>query len=270
MEFYDAHCHLQDARLEPHLDDLQKRYNRFGVGGAVVNGTGEGDWHQVARLCQRYSFLKPSFGLHPWRVNEASGRWKESMLERLDQFPQAGVGEIGLDRWIQGYDLEKQEEAFVWQLRIAAERNLPVSIHCLKAWGWMLEVLQRVELPSRGFLLHSYGGSSEMVEAFADLGAYFSVSAYFAFERKAKQRDAFRKVPLDRLLIETDAPDMKGPDQYVSETLEADITLNSPLNIVGVYEFSADLLEVPLEDLKQKVGTNYCRFFGIKMGPTEL
>ena len=76
----------------------------------------------------------------------------------------AAVGEIGLDRWKEGLNYEGQEDVFVTQLRIAAERNLPASIHCLKAWGRILELLQEGPVPERGFLLHSYGGPTEMVQ----------------------------------------------------------------------------------------------------------
>ena len=91
----------------------------------------------------------------------------------------AAVGEIGLDRWKEGLNYEGQEDVFVTQLRIAAERNLPASIHCLKAWGRILELLQEGPVPERGFLLHSYGGPTEMVQAFAQLGAYFSFQVIF-------------------------------------------------------------------------------------------
>src|SRR5206468_3835534 len=120
--------------------------------------------------------------------------------------------EIGLDRWIENYDLPLQEEMFVWQLRLAAERNLPVSIHCLQAWGKLLELLQKEPRPACGFVLHSYGGPREMIPPLMKLGAYFSLPGYFAHERKQKQRETFQAVPLDRLLIETDAPDQMLPD----------------------------------------------------------
>src|SRR5690606_11232155 len=114
---------------------------------------------------------------------------------------------------IENPDLPAQEEVFVRQLELAAERNVPATIHCLKAWGRLNEILRAEKRPACGFLLHSYGGPAEMVRGFAGLGAFFSISGHFANERKSRQRETFRSVPLDRLLIETDAPDMPLPGE---------------------------------------------------------
>ena len=140
--------------------------------------------------------------------------WELNLNRFLDQAP-AGVGEVGLDRWIKDFDLQDQERVFVTQLRIAAERDLPLSIHCLQAWGRLLEVLQAQPRPRCGFLLHSFGGPREMIPALSRLGAYLSLPGYYAHDRKARQREAFKTVPLDRLLLETDAPDQPLPLERV-------------------------------------------------------
>src|ERR1019366_5990338 len=122
-------------------------------------------------------------------------------------------------------------------LQIAAARNLPVSIHCLQAWGRLHELLRDHPRPARGFVLHSFGGPAEMIPAFAKLGAYFSFPGYFLHERKPRQRETFRQVPPDRLLIETDAPDQPLPDEKVLHPLVAadGRPLNHPANLVAVY-----------------------------------
>ncbi|MDQ8203317.1 TatD family hydrolase [Pelagicoccus sp. SDUM812003] len=264
MSFYDAHCHLQDERLGPYLEEVQESYQRLSVRRAVVNGTSESDWQAVADLVASVDRARASYGLHPWFVTQASSEWKERLRGRLDDDPSACVGEIGLDRWIKDYDIDAQRDAFHWQLGLAAERERPVTIHCLQAWGMMLESVEECDLPSCGFLLHSYGGSAEMVESFAALGAYFSVSGYFALERKAKQREVWKQVPVDRLLIETDAPDMAGPDEYRKVSLRGEDgeEINHPANIEGVYEFVSKLRAMPMDELKEVVRENFVRLFG--------
>lgn len=261
MSFYDAHCHLQDERIAPFADDIVALCKSLGVQELVVNGTCEQEWDAVVELARRFDCVRPSFGLHPWKVKEASENWQSRLGELWDENPQSAVGEIGLDRWIEGYDLPRQEEAFLWQLEEARKRNLPVSIHCLRAWGKLDEVLRQQELPAGGFLLHSFGGPVEMVAPLARLGAYFSLSAYFAQARKEKQRAAFRAVPLDRLLIETDAPDMKGPDNVAPHRIASDPALNHPANIVYVYRFAAEYFEIGEAELRTIVAENYRRFF---------
>lgn len=264
MPLFDAHCHLQDARLAGARSDLGGLYRRFGVEKAVVNATCEEDWGSVATLAEEHGFVFPSFGLHPWHVNDAREGWQERLSVYWDRFPNSGVGEIGLDRWIDNYDLPAQREAFRWQLEFARKRDRPASVHCLQAWGALQDTLRSTPLPERGFLLHSFGGSRELIEPLAKLGAYFSISPYFAHERKEKQRQALKTIPLDRLLIETDAPDMAGPTDRRSVELRAPdgSVLNHPINIVSTYAFVAELFEMSQETLEDLVFENWNRLFG--------
>jgi len=261
MNFYDAHNHMQDVRLRPHLEPIIAATRAEAVKRMVVNGARESDWPDVRDLARKYPEVLPSFGYHPWYIRERSENWQQKLIEFLDQVPSA-IGEIGLDRWIKDHDFAEQEKVFVAQLRIAAEWNLAVSIHCIEAWGPLLEILQR-NRPPRGFVLHSYGGSREMVPIFAKLGAYFSLPGYFAHERKTRQRETFKHVPLDRLLIETDAPDQLLPDERNRFPLldAGGKPINHPANLRAVYEFAAELLGLPLDELAAQVETNFLRLF---------
>lgn len=263
MKLYDAHNHLQDDRLAPHLEDAVVQAQQQGVARMVVNGSCESDWPQVLELARRFPAVLPSFGYHPWYVKERTENWKSALTNFLDQVPSA-IGEIGLDRWIPDFDLPQQEDVFLWQLQLAAERNLPVSIHCLRAWGRLHELLRDNARPACGFLLHSYGGPVEMVAALAKLGAYFSISGHFANERKARQAQTFRHMPPDRLLIETDAPDMWPPEKWNAFPLmdSSGKTINHPANLAGVYRFAAELLGESIESLAIRTEKNFLRLFG--------
>ncbi len=262
MRLYDAHNHLQDDRLtEP--ERLVAACRREGVARMVVNGACETDWPQVAALAQRFPEVLPSFGYHPWYLHERSPNWLNVLRETLDRTPGA-VGEIGLDRWKPGLDYAGQEEAFVAQLKLAADRELPASIHCLQAWGRMFDLLRAGPRPRRGFLLHSYGGPREMVQPLAALGAYFSFPGRYADEKKARQREAFQAVPADRLLVETDAPDQHLPAPLIRHPLAGTDgkPLNHPANLRAVYEALAKLRGEPLDVLAGQVEANFTRLFG--------
>jgi TatD DNase family protein len=266
LRLYDAHNHLQDERLKPVRPGIIKILERENIAGMVVNGSCEEDWPAVLELARKHPQVIPSLGYHPWYVQERSADWQQVLIRFLDQVPSA-VGEIGLDRWKVDGDqaLREQEEVFVWQLRLAAERNLPVSIHCLQAWGKLLELLQAGPRPQCGFVLHSFGGPQEMIQPLAKLGAYFSLPGYFAHERKGKQREAFRHVPPDRLLIETDAPDQVLPEERVRYPLldeQSGKPLNHPANLGMVYAFAAELLGEPIEAVAERVEQNFQRLFG--------
>lgn len=264
MRFFDAHNHLQDHRLDAGRTAICAALPGQGLVEAVVAGSDEGDWPEVADLARRYAWVRPSFGLHPWYVKERRDGWKEKLIEWLDAFPQAGVGEMGLDRWIAEPDIAAQVDCFEWQLGLAAERQRPATIHCLRAWGLMDEVLRKSPRPSCGFLLHSFGGPAEMVPGFAKLGAYFSLSPYFAHDRKRAQLEVFRVVPLDRLLAETDAPDMWPPAEVNPRPmrLEDGTEANHPGNIEFSYAVLAGLRGMSMDDLAAQLEENHRRLFG--------
>ncbi len=261
---FDAHSHWQDERLDAVREVVAGQMPSLGVQGVVVDGSSAEDWEAVVRLARRHGWVLPSFGVHPWYVKEQPPDWQERLVTLLDAFPHAGVGEIGLDRWIENADVELQQRFFSTQLKIAAGRNRPVSIHCLRAFGLLEEALRGPVCRPRGFLLHSYGGPAEMVPAFVKLGGFFSISPYFFHERKARQLETFRRVvPLERLLIETDAPDMWPPDALNPHPL-ADASgrpLNDPRNLVWMYDQVARLRGMPPLELRETVNANFRRWW---------
>ena len=260
----DAHNHLHDARLAPQRADILAELARLRVSCAVVNGTREADWPAVAALAAEHAWVLPSFGLHPWHVASRSPRWLDALARQLDAHPRAGVGETGLDRWIAGHDPVAQSAAFRAQLELAATLGRPVTIHCLRAWGALWEILRTHPLPACGFLLHAYGGPAEMTRGFLDRGAYFSFNAYFLHERKAAQREVFRHLPADRLLVETDAPDLAPPPERNLHRLpnHEGRTLNHPANLAHAYEALAELRATPIAALTQQIAENFARLFG--------
>lgn len=263
MKFYDAHNHLQDERFAGRLSELLAVCEKSGVARMVVNGTCEGDWPQVLAPARKNKIVLPSFGCHPWHLHERTPDWKRNLEQSLDAIPSA-IGEIGLDRWKPGLSYEGQEEAFLAQLRIATERDLPVNIHCLQAWGRLQRLMRDHPRPARGFVLHSFGGPAELIPPFTRLGAYFSFPGYFLHEQKLRQRETFKQVPTDRVLVETDAPDQLLPeDKNRFPLVGTDAKpLNHPANLVAVYNGLADFLGEKLDLLAMHVEENFQRVFG--------
>jgi TatD DNase family protein len=212
----------------------------------VVNGTKPSDWARVAALAKQHPWIVPSFGLHPWYLEEAGPDWFETLCGYLDGLPCA-VGEIGLDRSrVNPKDkaaLELQEKFFLRQLELAATRGVPVSIHCVRTWGRFFDLLSSHPLPKCGFLIHSYSGPIEMIKQFVSLGAYFSFSGAILADNKGARREALKHVPLDRLLFETDAP-------------------FQPASIAQVYLGLAEYLGRTPEELLVGVEANFMRLFG--------
>ncbi len=263
MKLFDAHNHLQDERFAGRQAEFWQEAESAGVVAMVVNGSSEDDWNDVATLRRQIPGVIASYGLHPWYVPARSPGWLETLRRHIRENPDAAVGEIGLDRWKPDLPYDDQEDVFLTQWNLAREFNRPASIHCLKAWGRLLELLREHPAPARGFVLHSYGGPKEMINDFAALGAYFSFPGYYLHERKVKQRETFRHVPTVRLLIETDAPDQSLPDNLNRfPLLDAQgHPINHPANLAAVYEGLATSLEKPVEELARQVEENFRRLF---------
>ncbi len=247
----DAHNHLQDPRFLGKQGQLIDTMKEAGITGCVVNGTCENDWPQVARLARDHpEFVTPSFGLHPWKVDARSPHWLETLTRFLEDSPGAGLGECGLDRWMEHPDLTAQHEVFRQQIAIAVELKRPLTIHCLKAWGPLLEELHSAPaLPK--FLLHSFAGSKEIARECLKLGACFSFSGYFLHPRKAKVRAVFQSLPPERILVETDAPDMSLPEPHFHFG-----DLNHPANLATISRELASLSGV-----EEKIFHNNARRF---------
>ncbi|MDD3180847.1 MAG: TatD family hydrolase [Opitutaceae bacterium] len=279
MNLYDAHNHFQDDWLLPHRTAIDADLRAIGLGRAVVNGTSEKDWPVVADLARQFDWVQPGFGLHPWDCGNRSPDWQAVLRTQLAAEPSSVVGEIGLDRWIldrarpddsrlaglRRAPLDEQREVFLWQLALAAELNRPVSIHCLQAFGALHDTLRVTRLPARGFLLHAYSGPAAMVKKFADLGACFSFNGAFLKERHAAKREAFKLVPADRILVETDAPSMPLPVEHNRFTLPPapdGEPVNHPANLAATYAGLAELRGIGIAQLAAQVEQNFLRLFG--------
>ncbi len=275
---YDAHNHFHDDWLVPHQPAIDDAVRAAGLRRAVVNGACPADWPVIAALARCYDWVLPSYGVHPWDCGNRPPDWFALLQARLAADPRAAVGEIGLDRWmldsarpddprlagLRRASLPEQGEVMLKQLALAATENRPVAIHCLQAFGALEGILRHVNVPPRGFLLHAYSGPPEMVPAFADLGAYFSFNAAFTGEHHAARREAFKRVPLDRLLAETDAPAMPVPlplDRHPLPPSPTGERVNHPGNITLAYSGLAEVRAMPLGELASLVEENFIRFF---------
>ncbi len=250
MPLFDAHCHLQDTRLFPQLDATMQRAFSAGVANLMCCGTSEKDWPLLAGIAHRFPQVRLSFGLHPWYIAERSNLWLDTLATYLSTSP-AAIGEIGLDHALDKTSFADQETVFLAQIHLANKRGCPVSIHCRRAWGRMMELLDTKGWPAYGFVLHSYSGSSELVTPLVRRGAYFSFSGTITFEQNLKSREAATAVPLDRLLIETDAPDLfphQPPAPSTLVTAEGK-PINEPANLNLVAQTLARLRGLPLEEM---------------------
>lgn len=261
MPLTDAHCHLQAPELAGVLPEVWK----CDITRWVVNGLHPSDWPQVAALARSQPPVRPCFGLHPWYLKDRPATWLEELEGIVSEHPGCGLGEFGLDRWMQDADVADQLSVFKAHWHLGLQRDLPMTVHCLKAWGALQEALEAMPLPQRGFLLHAYGGPVEMVAGLVRRGAYFSFSTSFLAANRSAKRAAFQQMPLDRVLIETDAPSMAPPSEcnaFPMTDPATGRTVNHPANLRAAAASLAELRGVPALELEGILEDNFHRWWG--------
>lgn len=232
---FDSHNHLQSARFGKPVGDLIAEMKGVGVSGCVVNATLECDWEAVREIANTYSdFVRPAYGVHPWFADTMREGWDLRLRELLVADPRASVGEIGVDRWVSSPSIDVQREVFAKQVALAAELDRVMTVHCLKAWDELFRIMDSSDVWPKRFLMHSFGGSIEVAERLAKRGAWFSFSGYFLQPQKRNVLEVFKRLPKDRILLETDAPDMLPPLVLREFPLSGDA--NHPANLRAISE----------------------------------
>jgi len=217
----DSHAHLDSDRYADDREAMLRRAHDAGVAGVLSIGIGEGpeEMHQARDLCRKYNGkpgmprLYASAGIYPHSTTEAD----HAALEKLDQLlaePDViACGEIGLDYYHQGAPHDVQRKGLIHQLEIASARKRPILIHCrpkdgtADAWDDVFGVLEEHWAKTAlGGIMHCFGGGWEQAQRSLDLGFLISFAGNITYPKAQPLRDAAARVPLDRMLVETDAP----------------------------------------------------------------
>lgn len=202
----DTHCHLDDPALRPCINEVMAAARQAGVGRIIVPGVAPGGWDGIASLAREHEGIFPAFGIHPKAADQAS----DDSLARLGALAGTAValGEIGLDHLLPHIPRPAQEAAFREQLRIAVAAGVPVIIHCRRAFGPLLCILREEGVSRVGGVMHAFSGSVETARECIRLGLFISVAGSVTYHNAVRPVAVAREIPLEHLLIETDAPDM--------------------------------------------------------------
>ena len=261
----DCHCHLQDYRFDSDLPEVVERAELAGVHRFVCNGSAPSDWEKTVQISREYSNVWPCLGLHPLYVgalaastcDAPSGSWIDQLQEIIINTSQelaqpVGIGEIGIDHYVTQRDDALQESVFREQLLLATRLGKPVMLHTRRSLDRVLDILSEKNVQVPTFLLHGFGSSTERVGKIVSMGGYFSFSANILKNHHKKMRQAAATVPLDRVLLESDAPDMPPPQFYPR---------NEPAVLPDVLAELAQLRGMPIDELAAVIAENEATFF---------
>jgi TatD DNase family protein len=206
MELIDTHCHLDVEEFDPDRSEVIAAARAAGVCAMVVPAIHAAVWPRLLDLCASEPDLYPALGLHPvYLERHLEAHLKE--LERLiEEKRPVAVGEIGLDFFLPHLDRDRQQALFQAQLELAAAAGLPVLIHARKSHDQVLAALRRVRV--RGGIAHAFNGSLQQAHKYLDLGFRLGFGGMLTFDRSSRIRALARELPLEGIVLETDAPDM--------------------------------------------------------------
>src|SRR4051794_13365046 len=249
----DSHCHLTDPRLGDQLADVLARAEAAGVARMITIGTGLADDEAAVAVCRGRANLRCVVGVHPNYSHEADLNDLPRLRDIQADPSVVALGEMGLDYHHHFAPKARQQEVFEFQLQLATELARPVVIHCREATDDCLAVMRR--FPTVRAVFHCFTGSPEEARKILDQGYLLGFTGAATFKKADALREAVRLTPLDRMVVETDAPYLTPEPMRKQKT-------NEPALVVHVAETVAREKGVSVGELDRMTTENAERFFG--------
>ncbi|MFA6121398.1 MAG: TatD family hydrolase [Sideroxydans sp.] len=240
MSFVDTHCHLDAEEFGDTQADIVREAQAVGVGRIVVPSVARANFDLVRSLCEQHANCAPAYGIHPMYTDTAMPDDLLVLRDYLQQHRPIAVGEIGMDFFINHYDQARQEFFFVEQLKLAREFDLPVLLHIRKATDTILKNLRQHKV--RGGIAHAFNGSRQQADEFIKLGFKLGFGGAMTYSRATKLRELAATLPLESIVLETDAPDI--PPDFLERGLP-----NEPKYLPRIAQTIAELRGMSLEEI---------------------
>lgn len=254
MKFTDSHCHLDFSELSSTISQLIDLCKARDIHRLIVPSVGPNNWEHVLNICELSTDrlrLLPAIGIHPWYLNDLD----DTALTVLDHTLSAhkeklvAIGETGIDGKIaeEFNNMAKQCYFFESYVTFANEHHLPLIIHHRKSHAELVPILKRMRPKSYG-VIHGFSGSYQQAKQYLDLGFKLGIGGTISYERAKKTINTVKKLPLDSILLETDAPSMPLSG-FQGEP-------NSPLKLVNVFELLVSYRQESAQDIAEQIEKN--------------
>ncbi|WP_226468493.1 TatD family hydrolase [Luteimonas panaciterrae] len=247
----DSHCHLDAPEFDPDRDAVVRRARDAGVTRQIVPAIHAASWPALREVCASGDGLYPAYGLHPMYLSEHRPEHVDALRQWIERERPVAVGECGLDYFVEGLDHDSQQHYFDAQLRLAREFDLPVIVHARGAVDAVIASIRRIG-HLRG-VVHSYSGSPEQARQLWDLGFMLGLGGPVTYDRANRLRRLAATMPLEHLLLETDAPDQ--PDAGIRGER------NEPSRLIAVRDTIAALRGIDADELSAATTRNAERLF---------
>lgn len=252
MELVDSHCHFDVPEFDADRTAALQRARDAGVRHQVVPAIDAAGWPKLKDTCLDTDGLHPAYGLHPMYLDAHEDAHLQALESWLQQEAAVAVGECGLDYFVEGLDHDRQQRIFDGQLALARQFDLPLIVHARRAVDAVIASTRR--FPGVRGVIHSYAGSPEQARQLWDLGFLIGLGGPVTYDRAKRLRKLAAEMPLEFLLLETDAPDQ--PDaQHRGQR-------NEPARLVTVLDTIAELRGEPRERIAEATTENAKTLFG--------
>ncbi|MFY2764763.1 TatD family hydrolase [Arenimonas sp. MALMAid1274] len=248
----DSHCHLDASEFDADRPAVIARARAAGVVAQLLPAVDRASWPVIRALCAADPGLRPAYGLHPMFLDQHQAAHLDELSDWLERERPAAVGECGLDYFVPGLDPEEQRKYFQRQLELAREHALPLVVHARRAVD---EVISRVRRTG-GLcgVVHSWSGSEVQARQLFDLGFCLGIGGPVTFERAQRLRRTVATMPIEFLLLETDAPDQPDAAHRGQR--------NEPGRLPEVLRVVAALRDQDEAEVAQATSANAARLFG--------
>jgi TatD DNase family protein len=203
---FDSHAHMDDKKFDPDRREVLKAAKTAGVNYIVNPGADISSSARAVNLAKEYAMIYAAIGVHPHSAEDYDEKAEEALRSLAMETKVVAVGEIGLDFHYNYSEKEAQRKAFISQIKLSKELKLPLIIHDREANGEVFDTLTAHEAQEYGCIMHCYSGSPELAEEYVKRGYHISIAGPITFKNAKKPYEVAKVVPLQQLLIETDAP----------------------------------------------------------------
>ena len=249
----DTHSHINFADYKENFDSFIENLKNNEIDNVIIPGVEPSTFDEIISLCEQYNIIYGAIGVHPSEAKTYTDETEKEIYKLCKNEKIIAIGEIGLDYYWEQETKELQKEVFRKQLKIAEELQVPVLIHDREAHKDTFNIIQEFKL--KDVIFHCFSGNVEFAKKCIDKGYYIAIGGVVTFKNAKDLKEVAKIVPLDKLLLETDAPYL-APVPYRGK-------LNTPAYLKYIAEEIANIREIDVEEVKKQTTINAQKLFGI-------
>jgi len=251
----DSHAHYDDPSFDIDRNELLENLNKKGI-LAVINCSADLETAQKSlNLSRKYDFIYSSIGVHPLNIENISKNYLTEIKKMVNNEKVVAIGEIGLDYHYNSKNKEFQKKIFKEQLELAEEFNLPVIVHDRETGLDVINLLENYNLKKS--VIHCFSGDLQVLEKILKLNMYIGVGGTLTFKNNVNLVNVIKKFPLERILLETDAPYL-APVPFRGKRCDSSM-------IIYTAQKLSEIKEININKLLEIIKNNFCEFFNIKV-----